>query len=195
MQLPYHSTILRLHIAMQQRTTFLDIVHTLSHLEHEKTDDIDLSSRRQALAHADKQADDGHQASTYILDPSGVEDFALHIELVEKTASSPFGNIQSLKQMNQLHFRSLEEANHRAGPFPGWKTGSRQWPAFLRKFRHKLLTQRLPTSQNRALRGDTEDGLPVSSWCPLCLEEGSCIRETHEHLLTCPCTTQARFKL
>jgi hypothetical protein len=86
MQLPYHSTILRLHTAMQQRTTFLDIVYTLSHLEHEKTYDTDLSMRRQALARADKQADEGHQATTHILDPSRVEDFALHVngELVEK---------------------------------------------------------------------------------------------------------------
>ena len=90
-QLPYHSTIARLHTAMQQRTRFLDIVHTLSHLEHETAEDLDLHSRRQALARADKQAEEGHHASTFILDPSGVEDFALRIkgELVEKEGIIP----------------------------------------------------------------------------------------------------------
>ena len=197
MQLPYHSTILRLHTAMQQRTAFLDIVHTLSHLEHVKTDDTDLSMRRQALARADNQADEGHHASYHIQDPSGIEDFALHVngELVEKKASTPFKDIQCRKRMNQLYSRSLEGANHRAGPSPGWKTGGRQWPAFLRKFRHKLITQRLPTGQNRALRGDTEDGVAVTPWCPLCQEGGVLTPETHEHLLTCPCTTQYRFTL
>jgi hypothetical protein len=79
-QLPYHSTITRLHTAIQKRTRFLDIVHTLSHLEHEKVEDLDLHSRRQALARADRQAEEEHHPSTFILDPSGMEDFALHIK-------------------------------------------------------------------------------------------------------------------
>ena len=197
MQLPYHSTIVRLHSAMQKRTRFLDIVHTLSHLEHEHTDDTDLKTRRDALARADKQADDGHQTSSFITDPSGVEDFALRIkgELVEKTATSPFAHIQSKRRMMQLYSRTLEGANHRAGPTPGWKTGSRQWPTFLKRFRHKLLTQRLPTAQNRAKRGDPEDGVPVNLWCPLCLAKGSCVQETHDHLLTCPHSAREQIKL
>jgi hypothetical protein len=70
---------LRKCTAMQQRKRFLDIVHTLSHLEHEPTEDPDLQTRREALARADKQADDGHHVTSFILDPSGVEDFALRI--------------------------------------------------------------------------------------------------------------------
>ena len=131
-QLSYHSTITRLHTAMQKRTRFLDIVHTLSHLEHEKVEDLDLHSRRQALAWADKKVEEGHHASTFILDPSGMEDFALLIkgEIVEKKASSPFAYIQTVKRMKQLYSRAMEGANHRAGPSPGWKSGGRQWPSF-----------------------------------------------------------------
>jgi hypothetical protein len=97
--------------------------------------------------------------------------------------------------MRQLYSRSLEGANHKAGTTPGWKTGGKQWPSFLRKFRHKLVTQRLPTAQNRARRGDTENGAHVNPWCPLCLDEGSCVQETHDRLLTCPCSTRAHIKL
>jgi hypothetical protein len=121
MRLPYHSTIARLHTAMQHRTRFLDIVHTLSHLEHESTDDLDLQNRREALARADEQADKGHNVTSHIIDPSGVEDFALRIhgELVEKTAASPFAQIQTTKRMVQLYSRSLEGANHKTGITPG----------------------------------------------------------------------------
>jgi hypothetical protein len=182
---------------MQQRKRFLDIVHTLSHLEHESTDDPDLKTRREALARADKQADDGHHVTSFILDPSGAEDFALRIhgEHVEKTATSPFAHIQTTKRMRQLYSRSLEGANHKTGTTPGWKTGGKHWPSFLRKFRHKLVTQRLPTAQSRARRGDTGDGVHVNPWCPLCLAEGTCVQETHDHLLTCPCSTRAHIKL
>ena len=195
--LPYHSTIVRLHKAMQRRSRFLTVIHTLSHLEHESTDDKDLYLRRQSLARADTQAEEGHHVSAFIIDPSGVEDFALRINgvIVEKKASSPFAQIQSKKRMEQLYFRALEGANHRTGPSPAWRTGSRQWPSFLRKFRHKLITQRLPTAQNRVRRGDSEDGVLVNPWCPLCLAEGTFVQETHSHLLTCPCSARAHTTL
>jgi hypothetical protein len=197
MRLLYHSTIARLYTAMQQRKRFLDIVHTLSHLDHESTDDSDLKTRREALARADKQADEGHRVTSHVLDPSGVEDYALRIhgELVEKTATSPFAHIQSTKRMRQLYARSLDGDNHKTGITPGWKTGGKQWPSFLNKFRHKLVTQRLPTAHNRARRGDTEDGIHVNPWCPLCLAEGTCVQETHDHLLTCPCSTRYHIQL
>jgi len=197
MKMPYHSTIVRLHNAMQERGRFLEITHTLSHLEHKMTGDIDLKHRRDALAKADTEADTGHQIQHIIQDPSGIEDFALRINgtLVEKAASSPFASIHTAVRKSQLYSRKMEGANHRAGCNPGWNTGGRKWPNFLRTFRHKLITQRLPTADNRSRRGDSENGTQVNPWCPLCLETGTCTVETHDHLLTCPCTSRDRLKL
>jgi hypothetical protein len=92
MKMTYHSTIVRLHNAMQVRGKFLNVQHTLSHLEHIPTYDADLYVRRRALAKADKQADLGHEALHSISDKSGIEAFALYIHgnLVEKGAKSPF---------------------------------------------------------------------------------------------------------
>jgi hypothetical protein len=180
MKMTYHSTIVRLYNAMQARGKFLNVQHTLSHLEHIPTEDADLSARRRVLAKADKQADLGHEALYPILDNSGIEAFALYIHgnLVEKGAKSPFATIQSTARRELLYLRRLEGANHRAEPNPGWSTGGRSWPSFLRSFRHKLVTQRLPTSHNRAYRGDKENGTQVNPWCPNCLAIGSCAQET-----------------
>jgi hypothetical protein len=115
--------------------------------------------------------------------------------LVEKAAKTPFARIQIEARKTLLYARHLEGANHRAGTNPGWNTGGRQWPNFLRIFRHKLITQRLPTAYNRARRGDMENGTLVNPWCPLCATTGTFTIETHEHLLTCPCKTRERLKL
>ena len=56
-KLPYHSTIARLYNAMQTRGKFLDVRHTLSHLEHRVSPDPDLNERRKSLAAADSEAD------------------------------------------------------------------------------------------------------------------------------------------
>ena len=197
MKMAYHSTIIRLHNAMQSRGTFMDVQHTLSHLEHVPTKDVDLSARRQALAKADKQADLGHAAHHTITDDSGTEAFALYIQdtLVEKGAKSPFALIQMTARRQLLYSRRMEGANLRAGPNPGWSTGGRSWPTFLRNFRHKLITQRLPTAHNRAHRGDTENGTLVNPWCPHCLATGTCTQETHLHMLTCPSTPRRGLTL
>ena len=197
MHMPYHSTIVRLNTAMQHRKTFLELTHTLSHLESTTTQDTDLKHRRDALAKADHEADIGHQTHYFIQDDSGIEDFALRINgiLVEKAATTPFARIQTEARKTLLYARHLEGANHRAGNNPGWNTGGRQWPNFLRIFRHKLITQRLPTAYNRARRGDSENGTQVNPWCPLCATTGTFTIETHEHLLTCPCTSRDRLKL
>ena len=197
MKLAYHSTIVRLHAAMQSRGTSLTVVHTLSHLEHQHTSDPDLAARRHALAKADSQADLGHKNRYAISDDSGIEAFALHINgiLVEKGAKTPFASIQMAARKKLLYARYMEGANHRVGKNPGWSTGGRQWPSFLRVFRHKLVTQRLPTAKNRAFRGDTENGTVVNPWCPHCLALGDCNIETHIHFLTCPCTKRSRLQL
>ena len=197
MKMAYHSTIVRLDKAMQTRGTFMDVQHTLSHLEHVKTADDDLSARRKALAKADKQADHGHAATHPIADESGTEAFALYIQdsLVEKGAKSPFALIQMTARRQLLYNRRMEGANHRIGNNPGWSTGGRSWPTFLRNFRHKLVTQRLPTAHNRAHRGDTENGSLVMPWCPHCLETGTCTQETHLHMLTCPSTPRRGLQL
>jgi hypothetical protein len=197
MKLAYHSSIVRLDNAMQARGTFMDVQHTLSHLEHVHTEDEDLSARRQALAKADRQADLGHAAHHTITDDSGTEAFALYIQdtLVEKGAKSPFALIQMAARRQLLYSRRMEGANHRAGPNPGWSTGGRSWPTFLRNFRHKLVTQRLPTAHYRAHRGDTENGTLVNPWCPHCLVTGTCTQETHLHMLTCPSTPRRGLQL
>jgi hypothetical protein len=70
---------------MQTRGKFLNVQHTLSHLEHIPTEDADLYARRKVLVKADKQADLGHEAFHPISDNSGIEAFALciHCNLVE----------------------------------------------------------------------------------------------------------------
>ena len=94
-----------------------------------------------------------------------------------------------------LYTKRLEGATHKTGPNPGWSTGGRKWPTFLRNFRHKLITRRLPTAHNRAFRGDSENGVQINPWCPRCMDIGDFNQETHEHLLTCPCTLKQRLKL
>ena len=86
MKIAYHSTIVRLHAAMQSRGAFLTVVHTLSHLEHRHTTDPDLAARQQTLAKADAQADFRHKTRYSISDDSEIEAFALHMDgiLVEK---------------------------------------------------------------------------------------------------------------
>ena len=182
---------------MQSRGTTLTVVHTLSHLEHQHTSDPDLAARRHALAKADSQAELGHKNRYAVIDDSGIEAFALYIDgtLVEKGAKTPFASIQMEARKKLLYARYMEGANHRVGKNPGWSTGGRQWPSFLRVFRHKLVTQRLPTAQNRAFRGDTENGTVVNPWCPRCLALGDCNIETHIHFLTCPCTKRSRLQL
>jgi hypothetical protein len=69
-KLPYHSTIVRLYNAMQARGHFLDVQHTLSHLEHRSSPNQDLTERRKALAAADNQADKGHHAPHAIQGPT-----------------------------------------------------------------------------------------------------------------------------
>ena len=196
-KLPYHSTVTRLYNAMQKRTTFLTVTHTLSHLEHLSSPDHDLNHRRKALAQADTLADEGHSSNSPIQDPSGTENYGLRIRgvLVEKASKSPFAHIQMLARKDTLYARRLEGAVHKTSPNPGWSTGGRKWPTFLRSFRHKLITQRLPTAHNRAYRGDSEEGTQVNPWCPRCMETGSFVQETHLHLLTCPCTSRQRLKL
>jgi hypothetical protein len=196
-KLLYHSTVTRLNNAMQKRMKFLTVVHSLSHLEHLTSPNKDLTLRRKALAQADNLADAGHQANLKKHDPSGIENYGLHIRgvLVEKASKSPFAHIQMLARKDLLYVRRLEGAVHKTSPNPGWFTGGRKWPTFLRTFRHKLITQRLPTAHNRAYRSDAEDGTQVNPWCPRCMDIGSFVQETHIHLLTCPCTFRNRLKL
>jgi hypothetical protein len=106
---------------MQERGRFLELTHTLSHLEHMKTEDTDLKHRRDALAKADTEAETGHRLHYTIQDPLGTEDFALRINgvLVEKAASSPFARIHTAARKSQLYSRKMEGANHRAGCNPG----------------------------------------------------------------------------
>ena len=194
----YHSSIRRLHAAMNARGTPLTVVHTLSHLEHIETSDLDLRERREALSTADAAASDAHDAHLLPVDTSGDEPFPLFIQdvIVEKTVPSPFALIQRNKRIASLYERKMEGSNARAGTTPTWSSGRRSWPTYLRTFAHKLWTKRLPTAYARTRRGDTEDGEPVMPWCPHCLQDGNFTAETQEHLIqTCPHLTNSRFKL
>ena len=194
----YHSTITRLHLAMQRRGAFLATCHTLSHLEHKISRDTDLNARRAALAGADKAADEAHDLLSAIRDDKGIEAFPLRIKdvLVEKSAASPFTEIQRQTRLKQLYSRSMEGANARAGSIPNWSSGSKVWATHLRNFRHKLWTKRLPTAYNRSRRGDTEDGVAIMPWCPECLKNNMANLETHEHLIhTCPFRNASHYKL
>ena len=92
-----------------------------------------------------------------------------------------------LRWQDRLHSKRMEGALHRTTPIPRWKTGSRSWPDHLRIFRHKLVTNRLPTAAERHSRGDVEDDLRVPSTCPFCSQYDSHITETQMHMLdTCP---------
>ena len=81
--------------------------------------------------------------------------------LSKKKVKTAFSPGQHNRRRNALCELRMEGANHRAEDTPGWTTGSRSWPSYLRTFRHKLYTQRLPTAYNRCRRGDTEDGEPI----------------------------------
>ena len=189
MHMHYHSTIARLYSAMLARGKWITITHTLSHLEKTRTGDPDLHGRRQALAMADHKAGQCHDLQSLFVDTSGNEDFVLKTDnaTVEKKSKTAFAHGQRIRRLSHLCGLKMEGANHRAGATPGWTTGSRSWPSFLRTFRHKLYTQRLPTAHNRSRRGDTEDGEPIMPWCPRCLSNGNANIETTEHLLsTCP---------
>ena len=194
----YHTTIKRLHRAMRTRGKPLTVVHTLSHLEHVQTNDLKLKARRWALAAADKAAGESHNLDMIIPDITCIEAFPLYIngERVEKTPDTPFAVIQRNKRINQLYDRKMEGENAHSGQTPSWGTGRRNWPQHLRSFAHKLWTKRLPTAQNRAKRGDTEDDKPVMPWCPHCLQHGDTTVETHRHLLEqCPSLHASRYKL
>ena len=194
----YHSSIRRLHAAMQERGTPLTVIHTLSHLENSETADNDLRERREALATADEVANEAHAMPPLPTDTSGDEPFPLLIQgiTVEKTAPSPFAHIQRNKRLTLLYERKMEGSNARAGPTPTWSSGRKSWPTHLRSFAHKLWTKRLPTAYARARRGDTEDGEPIMPWCPHCQKNGTFVPETQEHFLqTCPRLTNSRYKL
>jgi hypothetical protein len=183
---------------MMTRGKPLTVVHTLFHLEHAQTNDLKLKARRWALAAADEAAGESHNLDMIIPGNTCIEAFPLYIngERVEKTTNTPFAMIQRNKRITQLYDRKMEGENAHSGQTPSWGTGRRNWPQHLRSFAHKLWTKRLPTAQNRAKRGDTEDDKPVMPWCPHCLQHGDTIVETHRHLLEqCPSLHASRYKL
>ena len=186
---PYRATLVRLSHAIATRGASLPIEHTHSHLEHTFTPDESLEQRRLALAAADAAADIAHTLPTLPFDTTGLELFPLSTPdgTLEKLAGPYLGLCHELRWRARLHARRMEGAIHRSTPIPRWKTGSRSWPDHLRIFRHKLITNRLPTAAERHSRGDREDGLPVSSTCPTCDQHGSHITETQTHVLdSCP---------
>ena len=103
---------------MQTRGKFLDVRHTLSHLEHRVSPDPDLNERRKSLAAADSEADRGHHALHAIQDPSGIESFALYVQgtLVEKASKTPFKHLQMRTRKELLYTKRLEGATHKTGP-------------------------------------------------------------------------------
>jgi hypothetical protein len=140
MHLNYHTTIKRLHNAMLTRGRPLQVVHTLSHMENTKTNDIQLHARRRALAVADTAAGESHCLEPITPDNTFIEAFPLYINgvRVEKTADTPFAKIQRDTRLHQLYERKMEGANARTGTLPTWGTVRRTWPHYLRTFAHKL---------------------------------------------------------
>ena len=122
-------------------------------------------------------------------DTTGLEPFPLVTPegTLEKSAGPYLGIRHESRWRDRLHGKRMEGALHRTTSIPSWKTGSRSWPDHLRIFRHKLITNRLPTAAERHSRGDVEDDLPVPSTCPICSQHGSHITETQTHVLdSCP---------
>ena len=186
---PYRATLVRLSHAIATRGTHIPIVHTHSHLEHVFTPDESLEQRRLALAAADAAADAAHSLPTLPFDTSGLEPFPLVTPegTLEKMAGPYLALRHERRWQDRLHSKRMEGALHRTTTIPHWKTGSRSWPDHLRIFRHKLITNRLPTAAERHSRGDIEDDLPVPSTCPLCSQHDSHVTETQMHMLdSCP---------
>ena len=186
---PYRATLVRLSHAIASRGTPLTIMHTHSHLEHVFSPDESLENRRNALAAADAAADRAHALPVQPFDTTGLEPFPLVTPegTLEKSAGPYLGIRHESRWRDRLHSKRMEGALHRTTSIPCWKTGSRSWPDHLRIFRHKLITNRLPTAAERHSRGDVEDDLPVPSTCPICSQHGSHITETQTHVLdSCP---------
>ena len=189
----YRSSIRRLSRAMLLRGEHLKVIHTLSHLEHQKSPDQDLNKRRETLAMADRAADLGHrlQADPY---PFIQDHYALKTQ--DQYTEKPV--IQLLKQQcfklweDKLSALKMEGANQRAAPLPYWDLQLNNWPDHLIRFRNKLWTKRIPTNTIRAQRKDITEAGAVQEWCNICQTTGQ-QPESQMHLLHNCSHAQKRF--
>ena len=192
----YRGTIRRLSKAMEDRGTFLNVIHTHSHLEHLTTEDTDLNHRRQILALADKAADKGHYRSP---DPIHKLNDPYPLQMGEWKTEKAVINILKEQCFNlweeELQLRTMEGSNQRTAPIPKWDLQLSTWQDHLVRFRNKLWTQRIPTNETRAQRKDQVNGTHIQRWCQICKIHNKDEVETQLHLLhTCP-HAQARKDL
>jgi hypothetical protein len=185
---PYKTTIIRLANAMKARGALLQITHPHSHLEHKHSTNDNLNERRQALAGADAAADVAHASEILPYNTEGVENFPLitPLGILEKAATTYLKGSCESRWGSRLSNKTIEGALHRAHTPSQWPSGSADWPDYLRIFRHKLWTDRLPTAAERHKRGDQKNGELVPPHCPHCLLGVEPVAETQTHLLhTC----------
>ena len=191
----YRTALDRLHQAIQNRGSRIQVVHTHSHLEDTPTDDVDLQTRRNTLAAADTQADLAHTLPAMRLDASPREMFRVHNAYgpLEKNVGAATVSTLHLRCTNQLQKLKMEGRMIRTVESAVKLSTRCTLPTFLLSFRTKLILNRLPTRQERSRRGDTHaDGSPVDPQCPHCPTE----IETHEHaLIHCPHHAANRLQL
>jgi hypothetical protein len=146
---PYKATLIRLANAMKARGALLPITHPQSHLEHKF-----FTSDRQALAGADAAADKAHSSDTPLYNDEGMENFPLLTPLgvLDKLASIYLKGSCEARWSFHLSEKSMEGALHKAHTPSHWPSGSADWPDYLRIFRLKLWTDRLPTAAERHKR-------------------------------------------
>ena len=106
----YRTALDRLHQAIQNRGSRIQVVHTHSHLEDTPTDDVDLQTRRNTLAAADTQADLAHTLPAMRLDASPREMFRVHNAYgpLEKNVGAATVSTLHLRCTNQLQKLKME---------------------------------------------------------------------------------------
>ena len=178
--------IWRLYQAICSHDQPLPLTHTLSHLEDEFTEDMDLHTRRMILQIADILAAEAHSTPAAPPPITGHPLFSLHLHS-ERVETDPTSALH--KEFHKTLLNQLSSNPHRPAILQVIDpVNASSWPQFLRTFFIKIITDRLPTRATRHKRQDKHaDGSLVSPHCTACKMSPPAV-ETREHFLY-DCTT------